>query len=71
VAEATNRMQVALGQAPTKLEGMSATVLAETYASTKAEFNDRFKVGRTSLEATEETRTPRDKGLDRLQLVSG
>lgn len=57
--EATQRLQVALGQAPSTLLGLPAATLAETYSATKIEFDKRFRSGRVSAEASDEARTSR------------
>lgn len=44
-AAATNRMQIALGGTATKLEGLDAGVVVDTYFQTLSEFNGKFKVG--------------------------
>lgn len=68
VVEATQRLQVALGQAPSSLNGFPARTLAETYAATKREFESRFKIGRSSVEASDESKQGRS--LAELRLIS-
>lgn len=46
--KATNRLQIALNQSPTALEGLPASVVLQTYSETEAKFNDTFKVGVSS-----------------------
>lgn len=69
--EATQRLQVALGQAPLNLLGLPARTLAETYSAALADFNQRFKPGRASVPALETDRTgqrqPSQPGQDQDQ----
>jgi ClpP class serine protease len=69
VAEATNRLQIALRQSPTNLQGLPASVLAEQYSAMKAQFEKSFPVGQRSLAETDASRVPVDAGEQRLFLV--
>lgn len=53
---AVNRMQIAMGAAPTKLEGMSASAVIDQYNRSYTQFNQRYKVGSTA-QVPEETDT--------------
>lgn len=68
VVEATQRLQVALGQAPATLKGFPSRTLAETYSATKQEFEKRFKTGRVSEGAADGDRQGRS--LAELRLIS-
>ena len=70
VVEATHHMQIPLGQTPTKLDGLSATALSEYYAEIRTAFNERFKAGRKSVEATQQDK-PTNPLIERLSLVNG
>jgi len=61
--EATQKLQVSLGQAPMELESLSAEAVAQQYGVSKTAFNRRFKVGQTSL-GSEEVDTPDEKPAD-------
>jgi len=49
--EATERLQVSLGQTPVDMSSMSAEAISQQYAVTKKAFLSRFKVGQTSASA--------------------
>lgn len=51
--EATQRLQIGLGQNPSDMGKVGVTALAEMYQAAKSTFNDRFKVGPVSLGAEE------------------
>ena len=70
---ACQRMQVALGQSPGKLEDLSTQALAERYDELQSDFNARFKAGQTAETETEESRAgrPVDPRAARLSLVHG
>lgn len=53
-AAAVNRMNVALGAAPMKLEGMAAATVIDQYNRTYSQFNSKYKVGATAQVAEEE-----------------
>jgi hypothetical protein len=68
VVEATQRLQVALGQAPNSYADVPSRALAASYRATLEEFEKRFKPGRRSLQAQDDTRQP--MSLAELRLVS-
>lgn len=68
VIEATQRLQVALGQAPSTFAEVPSRALAGSYRATLEEFEKRFQPGRRSLQAQDDSRQP--KSLAELRLVS-
>lgn len=57
---AVNRMQIALGQTPTDLASMSASAIADMFASTDKTFNETFSVGGPRSAAMQENRSNAD-----------
>jgi signal peptide peptidase SppA len=51
--EATERLQISLGQTPANMESLSAEAVAAQYNSAKKTFQERFKVGQVSASAEE------------------
>lgn len=70
-AEAIEKLQVALGQTPSKTEGMSASALAQMYAGLRDDLNARYPTGRRSLESSDESKKPKDIREARLMMVDG
>ena len=72
VVTAVQKLQVAVGQKPTKHEGVSATALADYYGSLMDELNERIPTGRRSLETTDDSRQQNeDFRVTRLRSVDG
>ena len=69
--EACQRMQVALGQPAGKLEGLSATAVADQHAALLSDFNERFRVGQLSENRQETSQEIRNPLQERLALVQG
>ena len=68
VVEATQRLQIALGQAPNTFAEVPSRALAGSYRATLEEFEKRFKAGRQSVQAQDDSRQA--KSLAELRLVS-
>ena len=68
VIEATQRLQVALGQTPTTYSEVPSRALASSYRATLEEFEKRFKPGQRSVQAQDDSKQP--KSLAELRLVS-
>ena len=68
VIEATQRLQIALGQAPNTFAEVPSRALAGSYRATLEEFEKRFKAGRQSVQAQDDSRQA--KSLAELRLVS-
>lgn len=68
VVEATQRLQVALGQTPGTFTEVPSRALAASYRATLEEFEKRFQPGRRSMQAQDDSRQP--KSLAELRLVS-
>lgn len=68
VIEATQRLQIALGQSPNTFAEVPSRALAGSYRATLEEFEKRFKAGRQSVQAQDDSRQA--KSLAELRLVS-
>lgn len=68
VIEATQRLQIALGQTPNTFAEVPSRALAGSYRATLEEFEKRFKAGRQSVQAQDDSRQA--KSLAELRLVS-
>jgi ClpP class serine protease len=68
VVEAAQRLQIALGQAPNTFAEVPSRALAGSYRATLEEFEKRFKAGRQSVQAQDDSRQA--KSLAELRLVS-
>ena len=68
VIEATQRLQIALGQTPNTFAEVPSRALAGSYRATLEEFEKRFKAGRQSAQAQDDSRQA--KSLAELRLVS-
>jgi hypothetical protein len=70
--EATHRFQVALGQAPTPLDGLPAATVVAQYSAARTLLEERFPTGRKSLSAaqTDPADQP-DPQLARITLAAG